>query len=182
MRQATQRGLYKGFKIKEVVEYSLLQFADDTILFGDGSWHNLWTLKAMLRGFEMVSGLSLNLKKSKLYGVGIDDYRMGAAASFLGCKIERIPFKFLGLTVGGNHRRLDFWKPVVNSMRQKLSSWKGKLVSIGGRVTMINSIISNLPSYQFSFFKIPKKVAKEIIAIQRNFLWSGVGKKNRLRG
>ncbi|XP_058785055.1 uncharacterized mitochondrial protein AtMg00310-like [Vicia villosa] len=35
-------------------------------------------------------------------------------------------------------------------------------------------------SYQFSFYKIPRKVLKDIIAIQRNFLWNGVGDKNSI--
>lgn len=37
VRQAVRGGLYNRFKLAESVEYSLLQFADDTILFGDGS-------------------------------------------------------------------------------------------------------------------------------------------------
>ncbi|XP_058788489.1 uncharacterized protein LOC131662655 [Vicia villosa] len=54
VREASSRGWYKGFRISNEVEYSLLQFADDTIMIGDGSTSNLWTLKAIFRGFEMV--------------------------------------------------------------------------------------------------------------------------------
>lgn len=59
----------------------------------------------------------------------------------------------------------------------KLASWKGKLQSIGGKVTLLNSVISNLPIYQWSFFKMPSKVIKEIRAIQRKFLWKDVVEK-----
>lgn len=37
MRQVVSLGLYRGFRLFVEVEYNLLQFADDTILFADGS-------------------------------------------------------------------------------------------------------------------------------------------------
>ncbi|XP_058765063.1 uncharacterized mitochondrial protein AtMg01250-like [Vicia villosa] len=108
MKQAVSGGLYRSFKLTSTVEYNLLQFADDTILFGDGSWSNLWTLKALLKGFKMASGLRINLHKSKLYAVCSSAYKVEASATFLGCKIDRLPFKFLGIWVGGNHRNSIF--------------------------------------------------------------------------
>ncbi|MCH82142.1 LINE-1 reverse transcriptase like, partial [Trifolium medium] len=32
-----------------------------------GSWENVWTIKTILRGFELVSGMKINFVKSKLY-------------------------------------------------------------------------------------------------------------------
>lgn len=34
-------------------------------------------------------------------------------------------------------------------------------------------MLANLPLYYFSFFKIPKKVVKELVQIQHDFLWDG---------
>lgn len=39
-----------------------------------------------------------------------------------------------------------------------------------GRVCLINSILSSLPLFFLSFFKVPMSVGKAIIDIQRNFL------------
>lgn len=157
MRQAIDKGLYKGFKLNDSVEYSLLQFADDTIIFGDGSWSNLSTLKDLLRGFEIASGVRINLNKSNIYGIGNNACYLEACSSFLGCKIDRIPFKFLGFIVSGNQKRANFWKSVVNSLKEKLSLWKGRLVSIGGRVNLINNILMNMPSYQFFILQSTKE-------------------------
>ena len=38
---------------------------------------------------------------------------------------------------------------------------------------LIKAVLNSLPMYFLSIFKLPKKVAKEIIKIQRRFLWSG---------
>ncbi|XP_058762490.1 uncharacterized protein LOC131635874 [Vicia villosa] len=175
VRKATDAGLYSGFKVPEEVNYSLLQFADDTIIVGDGSWSNLWKIKALVRGFKMASGLRINFTKSKIYGVGCESFILEAAAAFLGCKTSIFPFKFLGFLVGGNHRRTRFWRSVLEKMKDKLGSWRGMLLSIGGRVTLLNNVLSNLPSFSLSFYKAPIKVINEIRKIQRQFLWNGVG-------
>ncbi|MCH90777.1 ribonuclease H protein, partial [Trifolium medium] len=58
-------------------------------------------------------------------------------------------------------------------MKKRLGTWNGRLLSIDGRVTLINSVLSSLPLYFFSFFKAPACVIKELVSIQRNFLWGG---------
>jgi hypothetical protein len=46
-------------------------------------------------------------------------------------------------------------------VEKRLASWKGKHLSIGGRLTVINSVLSSLPMYMMSFFAIPKDVLKK---------------------
>ncbi|CAK8559930.1 unnamed protein product [Lathyrus sativus] len=48
---------------------------------------------------------------------------------------------------------------------------------MGGRVTLINSVLANLPIHYLAFFKAPHKILKDIIAIQRRFLWAGKSSK-----
>lgn len=47
----------------------LIQFEDDTLIIGGGGWRNLWSIKAILRGFDLVSGLGVNFHKSRLIGI-----------------------------------------------------------------------------------------------------------------
>lgn len=51
--------------------------------------------------------------------------------------------------------------------------WKAKLLSRAGKLTLLKSVLNNLPLYYLSIFRIPKMVAKKIIGIQRRFLWQG---------
>lgn len=69
---------------------------------------------------------------------------------------------------------------MINSLKDKLSSSKGLFLSIGGRVTLLNNVLYNMPSYQLSCYKVPLKVVKEISAIRRKFLWHGVVEKKGL--
>ncbi|GAU44838.1 hypothetical protein TSUD_280390 [Trifolium subterraneum] len=173
MCKAVDNNLFHGYKVSNNIQFHTLQFADDTIIVGEGNWNNLWTIKTVLRSFEIVSGLKVNFYKSKIYGINLDDSFLRAASSFLNCAVEEIPFCFLGIPVGVNPRRRATWTPILDSMRKKLSSWNGRHLSIGGRVTLINSVLSCLPLYIFSFYKAPLCVIKDLVSIQRNFLWGG---------
>ena len=44
---------------------------------------------------------------------------------------------------------------------------------MGGRITLINSVLTALPIYLLSFFRVPTKVVHKLVSIQRNFLWGG---------
>lgn len=61
----------------------------------------------------------------------------------------------------------------MDKVSKKLSAWKRKLLSFAGRLTLVKSVLSNLPIYFLSIFKMPKGVAKALVKIQSNFLWGG---------
>ncbi|GAU20609.1 hypothetical protein TSUD_33450 [Trifolium subterraneum] len=178
MKRAVEIGKFKGYQINHNIQFQILQFADDTILLGEASWENILTIKTVLRGFELVSGLKINFVKSKLYGINVDSRQLSAGSSFLSCRAETIPFKFLGVSVRANPRRKETWKPVVDAMNKRLSTWTSRHLSFGGRLTLINSVLSSLPLYFFSFFKLPSCILKILEQMQRNLLWGG-GAENK---
>jgi hypothetical protein len=173
VRRAVEIGNFKGYQVNPTLQFQILQFADDTILMGEGVWDNLWAIKVVLRSFELVSGMRINFVKSKLYGINVDTSFLQAGSLFLNCNSDVVPFKFLGIPVGSNPRRRATWKPVVEAMSNRLSSWTSRHLSMGGRITLINSVLASMPLYFFSFYKAPQCVIKQLVRIQRNFLWGG---------
>ncbi|RHN63454.1 putative reverse transcriptase zinc-binding domain-containing protein [Medicago truncatula] len=129
----------------------------------------------MLRGFEMASGLKVNYHKSSLIGVNVSRQFMEAACRFLHCSEGSVPFNYLGLPVGANSKKLSTWEPMLEQLRNRLNSWGFKYVSLGGRITLLNSVLNAIPIFYLSFMKIPTKVVKKVTRIQRDFLWGGVG-------
>ncbi|XP_058746507.1 uncharacterized protein LOC131619429 [Vicia villosa] len=177
VNKAVDNGDYVGCNVKGNFCVDVLQFADDTLLVGDGSWRHLWAIKSVLSGFEIVSGLGINFNKSKLNGININPYFLEVATYFLSCKLEPKEFSFLGIRNGSNPRRIDFWRPDVEKFRKKLCSWKGRWLSFGGRITLLKFVLGSLPIFTLSFYLAPKKVIRETNKIQSNFLWGGVKEK-----
>ena len=58
---------------------------------------------------------------------------------------------------------------------KKISRLEKLYLSKGGRVTLIKSTLSNLPTYFLSLFPILASVANRIARLQGNFLWGGLG-------
>ena len=64
VRQAVKANLLSGLKIsRNELQLCILQFADDTLFVCEDSFRNVVTLKAILMGFEVASGLKINFHK-----------------------------------------------------------------------------------------------------------------------
>ena len=114
-----------------------------------------------------------NLNKSKIIPIG-PVTNVVDLASELGCKIGSLPTSYLGLPLGAKHKSLGVWDSIEERFKKRLASWKAQYISKGGRITLIHSILSNLPIYYLSLFRMPQKVCSKLERIQRQFLWGGV--------
>lgn len=75
-------------------------------------------------------------------------------ASSLGCKIGSLPFTYyLGFKLGISPKRVIAWSPIVEKFRKKLALWQAKLISFGGRITLVKSSLASLPLFLMSLFK-----------------------------
>ena len=129
-------------------------------------------IRALLVCFEAVSGLKVNLSKSALIPVGSLD-NVDQLAGLLGCGISSLPLKYLGLQLEAPFKLKTMWAELEELMARRLAPWKRMYLSKGGKVTLIKSTLSNLPTYMMSLFPIPALMAKRIEKIQRDFLWGG---------
>jgi hypothetical protein len=171
------RGLISGFSVgssgQDRVTISHLLFADDTLVFCGANASQIRHLGALLVCFEAAAGLKVNLSKSVLVPVGIVE-NVGQLAGLLGCGYGEVPLKYLGLPLGASFKLKTMWAGLEDMMVRKLAPWKRLYLSKGGRVTLIKSTLSNMPTYMLSLFPIPADVAKRIEKIQRDFLWGGM--------
>ena len=71
-----------------------------------------------------------------------------------------LPFKYLGLLM--HHKRLSNtdWKIIKEKVERKLRSWKGKYMSIRGKLVLINSILTSLTMFSYHFSKSLKEFLK----------------------
>ncbi|KAJ0610677.1 putative RNA-directed DNA polymerase [Helianthus annuus] len=160
IKRATSLGLFNGVQLPNGgPNLTHLCYADDVIFMG----------------------LKVNLSKSSLMGVGVEHHEVENMATVIWCKTGSIPFKFLGLPIGDNMKRISPWKPIIDKFAKRLSSWKAKTLSLGGRITLAKAVLGNLPSYFLSIFKAPVKVLKTLEGLRRDFVWGKTGSKCKMR-
>jgi hypothetical protein len=81
-----------GFGSANEVRLSHLQFADDTLIFGEKTWLNVRSMRAVLLLFEEVSSLKVNFHKSMLKSVNVSDSWLTEASSVMHCRKGSLPF------------------------------------------------------------------------------------------
>ena len=133
---------------------SILQYADDTIIFMEHDLAKARNMKLVLCLFEQLSGLKINFHKSELFCFGEAQDEAHLYAELFGCGLSQFSITYLGISI--HYRRLTNaeWKHVEERLQKRLSSWKGKLLSLGGRLVLINSVLSNMVLYMISFFQL----------------------------
>lgn len=90
-----------------------------------------------------------------------------------------LPITYLGIPLHWKKLTFNDWLPLVHKIEKKIDSWKGKLLSIGGRLTLIKSVLSAIPLYWLSIFKMPSKVRKRIEQLVRRLYGSVVIQSER---
>ncbi|GKD92855.1 RNA-directed DNA polymerase, eukaryota, partial [Tanacetum coccineum] len=114
---------------------SHLFYADDVVFVGKRDTSNFAMIVKVLKWFFLASGLKINIHKSKLIGIGIPHDVVVTTASSIGCSTLSTPFNYLGVQVGGFMARLSSWDDIIAKISSRLSKWKLKTLSIGGRFT-----------------------------------------------
>ncbi|XP_065636435.1 uncharacterized protein LOC136070423 [Quercus suber] len=105
--------------------------------------------------------LLVNVGKSEI--VPIREVRnIQSLANILQCRVDSLPMIYLGMPLGTLYKITSIWNPILEKMEKKLSSWKHLYLSKGGRLTLLKSTLSSLPTYYLSLFIIPKTVATKL--------------------
>ena len=117
---------------------------------------------AIFEVFGSISGLRVNLWKSTILGINTEVDFIHNLANITGCEVGVWPISYLGLPLGGIPRNIAFWDLVVNKVAKRLHGWKKTFLSRGGRLTLIQSVLSSLPIYYLSLFKAPSSVIRSM--------------------
>jgi hypothetical protein len=135
---------------------SILQYTDDIILFLEHDPEKAQNMKLILYAIEQLSSLKINFHKSELYCFGKAQNDIDIYKDIFKCRAVEFPFNYLGIPIHFKKLRNSNWRRVEERFEKRLSSWKGKHLSIGSKLTLINTVLTCLPMYMVSFFGVPK--------------------------
>lgn len=113
------------------------------------------------------------MKRTDIFPIRCTDEMISQALVNFPGKISSFPGKYLGLLLHTlKLRRVDV-QPIIGKIGNRLPGWKGKLLSLAGRETLVKSVLTSQSIYHMTIFPIHKWLIKKIDQARRSFLWKG---------
>jgi hypothetical protein len=107
-----------------------------------------------------------------MYSINVPSEKMEILSRTLNCQIGEIPFTYLGLPLGLAKPRKEHFLPLIQRTEKRLSC-SSNFLSQAGRLELVNSVFSALPTFFMCMLKIPKTIIKQIDMFRKHCLWRG---------
>lgn len=146
--------------------YHLL-FIDDVMIFAKPNIIVVGNIKRFMENFKFHAGLGIYYEKRTMFFSNCDDRAKSIIAITLNFKQCEIPIKYLGIPLISTRIKLEHCSPLINKLRQRVSGWKAKLLSVTDRIELITFTLSI--SIWSSIFLIPKACLQILERYIRNF-------------
>lgn len=173
LNQAAEAGTFGYHPQCQGVRLTHLSFADDILVFTNGTVDSLRRVMLTMKDFAVMSGLFINAEKSSLYASGSGTSAICDEAVSQGITVGTLPIRYLGLPLTTKAlTKLDY-EPLIDKIRTRMLSWTTKSLSYAGRLQLIQSVVSSIVNFWSSAFILPMGCLDEIESLCSTFLWSG---------
>lgn len=149
-----------------------LLFADDTMFFTRTDPQSCTTLMNILHSYESASGQMINAAKSSISFSSKTslDVRL-RVKQHLRIDKEGGVGKYLGLPELFGRKKKDIFTSIVDKMQQRSQSWSTRFLSMAGKATMLQAVLSPIPNHAMSCFELPVSLCKRIQSVLTRFWW-----------
>ena len=150
------------------------------MLFTNVDRKNCVTIKDVLESFCDLSGQKISGEKTRVFfSPNVDLDMRNGLCDVLGFRSTPSIGKHLGFRI--QHRRVqqDFGF-ILKRIQNKLASWKANLLSVAGRVILIQSVTSTIPNYVMQSVALPPKILQGIDKLNRNFICGSSENKKKI--
>jgi hypothetical protein len=106
--------------------------------------------------------------------INVPTNTLDTLANDFGCKIEALPFTYLGLPLGTTRPSVDDIMSLVSRLDERLSGISS-IMTYTGRLTLLKSTLNAIPMYAMCVLKIPITIFVHFEKVEDNF--SGLGKR-----
>jgi hypothetical protein len=150
----------------------MLQYADDTLIILRAEPAAARRLKEVLDLFSLATGLQINFHKSTVVPIHVLPQDLAAITDALGCRVEGFPQTYLGLPLSAEKLTLADFAPLIAKIDKYLSGWRAILLSSGGRVVLLNTVLDALMIYAMGAMLLPPALINIVEGLRRDFLWN----------
>lgn len=155
------------------VKLTHLSFADDIVVFTDGTVSSLKGTMGVMKEFAKMSGLHINATKSTIFAAGPDLEPLLEEATTQGISTGTLPIRYLGLPLTTKSLTPLDYEPLIDKVRRQMLSWSNRSLFFAGRLQLINSVVMSTINFWSSAFVLPAKCLDTVESMCCAFLWSG---------
>lgn len=150
-----------------------LSFADDVLVFFDGSEDSLRGILGIMEDFKRISGLSMNHQKTELLIDGGSNLRCRELANRVGVSQGSLPVRYMGVPLSSRKMKKADFQPLFDKLSTRFSSWTVKHLSYAGRLILVKTVIYPIITFWASVFLFPVECAEALERMCNGFLWKG---------
>ena len=150
-----------------------LVFADDLMVFCKGNLSSFTRLFEAISLFSSVSGLHLSTSKCYCFFGNVSADIKASVLSLSGFNEGALPITYLGLPLISKNLNTRDCQPLITKITKRIELWTNKFISQGGRLQLIDSILTAVQSYWARFLFFPAKIVKRLSSIFAKYLWAG---------
>jgi hypothetical protein len=160
---------------------SHLLFADDSLMFFEGSVEQAMVVKDVLDNYERCTGQLVSLGKcSILFGEKCSAEAQASIKGILKYETTCFEEKYLGLPIPEGRLKKGKFQPLKERFKKKATDWAEKYMSSAAKGTLITSVLQSLPTYAMGIFKFPAGLLEELTKIVRDFWWGDEENRRRM--
>lgn len=172
-KKIDQAAMMKKFKFHprcKSLSLTYLCFADDLMVFVEGSHESIQGALSVFDKFAEWSGLKISIEKSIIYLAGVaEEEESRILANFPFAKGD-FPVRYLGLPLITKATRKQDLFPLVERLRSRISSWTSRFLSFAGRLQLIQSELMSIVNFWSAVYRFPSNCIKEIEQLYGAFL------------
>ncbi|XP_057779759.1 uncharacterized protein LOC130998351 [Salvia miltiorrhiza] len=151
-----------------------LLYADDILVFCKASVRNARTIKKILDYYSWISGQICSSEKSHIYfSAKVHAVTQRSVLRDLNFVKGVAPFTYLGVPIFDGRVRASYFRPIHDRILAKFSRWRGRLLSMAGRLCLVKSVIQSSITHSMMVYKWPRSLLKDLDEKCRNFIWTG---------
>lgn len=144
-----------------------LCFADDLLIFMEGSLSSVQNVLQVLKEFELRSGLAVSIEKSSFFASGITQQELNEIKFSTEMPNGSLPVRYLGVPLCTKKLTIANCEVLIQQVKAKFTSWTVKTLSFAGRLLLIKTVIAGITNFWCSTFLLPKACIKRINSLER---------------
>jgi hypothetical protein len=147
-------------------------YADNVVAFINPTEKDMKTAVEIMNIFESASGLKANMNKTEWFPIQCASTNLHFLDQ-LNLRVSHFPCRYLGLPLHYRKPTREMIEPFIQKVASRLLGWQRGLFSYPGRELLVKSMLSVIPTFYLTAFKMPKWPFAKVDRSRRTFLWKG---------